>query len=78
MKGFAWTTLIWGLPIVVVLGGVGEWQYARGYDAGFKAAPPPVQETRITLRDQALDEACMAWMFNTNFAQAKKRVCNKK
>lgn len=44
--------------------------YQRGHQAGYEAGVAAAPKANI-------DHQCVAWMFNTNLKQARKRVCTK-
>ena len=89
MNNTTWTVLIWGLPVAVIGGLIGDLSYERGYAHGKaeaaaereftinKAAQEAQAGGNAKQKQNELDKTCSAWLFETNAKDAKRRICGK-
>lgn len=87
MNSTAWTVLIWGLPVAVIGGLIGDLSYERGYAHGMaeaesvftinKAAQEAQAGGNAKQKQKQIDQQCSAWLFDTNQKDAKRRICGK-
>ena len=90
MRNTAWNVLMWGLPVAVIGGLIGDLSYERGYAHGkaeaerefsinnaAQEAQARENPAQTKPNQQTLDKHCPAWLFDTNAKDAKRRICGK-
>jgi len=65
MKDLLWFIGMLSL-VVVLVAAVGRIEYSDGYAAGHAAGHASIKTT---------DQQCVAWLFNANLKDVKKRIC---
>jgi hypothetical protein len=65
MKDLLWFIGMLSL-VVVLVAAVGRIEYSDGYAAGHAVGHASIKTT---------DQQCVAWLFNANLKDVKKRIC---
>ena len=75
MRNITWAVLIWGLPIAVIGGLIGDLSYERGYKVGSATQAALVEQSKPVYNT---DQVCAQWLFEANMKDVRKRMCGGK
>ena len=75
MRNITWAVLIWGLPVAVIGGLIGDLSYERGYKMGRATQAALVEQSKPVYNT---DQVCAQWLFEANMKDVRKRMCGGK
>ena len=76
MKSFSWNLLLFATPVILavaLMSSMVDDSYKKGFKDGVASVPKPDAPS-----GQVLDNMCAKWMFESNFKEAKRRMCGRK